>query len=168
MRYTIRHTFDTDEDTFWGKIFFDPEYNRALFEDHLHFNSYQVLELDEREDGSVLRRVECAPPIEVPAVAKKVIGDSTTYVEEGRFDPKSRRFTVDVTPKMGADKIKTRVVMYVEPRGDKRIERVVEVDNKVKVFGVGKVVEVIIEKQTRASYDAAADFTKRWIAERGL
>ena len=67
MRYTIRHTFNTDADTFWGKLFFDPAYNEALFKQHLKFNFYKVLELQHAPDGSVHRRVECAPPVEVPA-----------------------------------------------------------------------------------------------------
>jgi hypothetical protein len=168
VRYTIRHTFKIDADTFWNKLFFDPAYNDALFAQHLRFPTYRVLELEHKPDGSVHRRVECAPPTEIPAVAKKVVGDSTSYVEDGRFDPKTQRFTVQVTPKIGADKIKTQVTLWVEARGPKQIERLVEVDNTVKVFGVGKVLEAFIEKQTRATYDTAAAFTADWIAKQGL
>ena len=167
MRYTIRHTFNTDADTFWDKVFFDPEYNKALFQGHLGFKLYQVLTLDKAEDGSVHRRTECTPPVELPAAAKKLLGETMSYVEDGRFDPKTRRFTVDVQPKVAADKIKTRVVMWVEPAGDKRIDRFVEVDNTIKVFGVGGMLEGFVEKQTRANYDAAAAFTNKWIAEKG-
>jgi hypothetical protein len=168
VRYTIKHTFNTDVDSFWDKLFFDPDYNQALFEGHLKFNNYRVLQLERGSDGSVHRRVECAPPIELPAVAKKAIGDSTSYVEDGRFDPKSRRFSVEVTPRVGGDKIKTHVTMWAEARGDKRIERIVEVDNSVNIFGIGKILEAFVEKQMRATYDEAAAFTNRWIAERGL
>jgi hypothetical protein len=163
VHYTIRHSFDTDAGTFW-EMFFDPEYNRALFEDHLKFKVYRVLELDKRADGTIVRRVECAPAVEVPAVAKKIFGDATGYVEEGRFDPKTQRFVVTVTPKVGADRIQTRAEMRVEARGDKRIERIQDIDNTVKVFGVGKVIEGIIEAETRKTYDASADFTRKWLA----
>jgi hypothetical protein len=168
VRYTISHVFEIGADGFWDKLFFDPEYNQALFADHLKFNTYRVLELDKRPDGSVHRRVECAPPIELPAVAKKVVGDSTSYVEDGQFDPKTRRFSVVVVPKVGADKIKTRVTLWVEPRGDERVERFAEVDNSVNVFGIGKLVEAFIEKQTRVTYDAAAAFTNAWIKQKSL
>jgi hypothetical protein len=167
VRYQIKHTFNTDADTFWNKIFFDPGYNDALFRDHLKFN-YRVLELTHAPDGSVRRRVECTPPIELPGAAKKIFGESTSYVEDGKLDAKTRRFSVEVQPKVGADKIQTRVVMWVEPRGDKRIERIVDVDSSVKVFGVGKILEGFLEKQMRASYDTAADFTNKWIADKGL
>jgi hypothetical protein len=144
MRYTIRHTFDTDADTFWDKIFFDPEYNEALFLKHLGFTSYTLLALDRQADGSVTRRVECTPKVEIPAAVKKVIGDTASYVETGRFDPKTKRFSVEVQPRVAADRIKTRVAMWVEPRGDKKVERVVEVDSTVKVFGVGGMIEKLI------------------------
>ena len=165
MRYAIRHSFDTDPDTFW-KVFFDPEYNRALFVDHLRFKLYRVLALDRGPDGAVARRVECAPAVEIPAVARKVFGDATSYVEEGRFDPKTQRFTVSVAPKVGADRIQTRLEMRVEAHGERRIERIAEIDNTVKVFGVGKLIEAFIEGETRRTYDAAAEFTKKWLAEK--
>ena len=168
MRYTIRHTFNTDADTFWGKIFFDPDYNETLFLKHLGFSQYKLLSLDKQPDGAVTRRVECAPKAEIPVAVKKVIGDSASYTETGHFDPKTGRFSVEVQPRMAADRIKTRVTMWVEPRGDKKIERVVEVDTTVKVFGVGGMIEKLIEQQTRASYDAAATFTNQWIADKGL
>lgn len=168
MRFTIRHTFATDADTFWNQVFFDEAYNKELFEGFLHFPLYKILQLDKQADGTILRRIEAAPPVEIPAVARKVIGDSTSYIEEGRFDPNTKTFRVNVTPKVGGDRIKTTIAIRCEPRGDKRVERIADVDNQVKVFGVGKVIEAFIEKQTRDSYDASAEFTHRWISERGL
>jgi hypothetical protein len=168
VRYTIRHTFNIDADTFWNKLFFDPAYNQALFEGHLKFNVYRVLKLEHGGDGSVHRRVESAPPIEVPAVVKKIVGENTSYIEDGRFDPKTQRFRIEVMPKVGADKIKTVLTLSVEPRGPKKIERIAEIDTTVNVFGVGKVIELFVEKQMRATYDAASDFTQQWIAQKGL
>ena len=165
MRYSIRHAFDADADTFWN-VFFDADYNRVLFTEHLKFKLYHVLEFDRRADGVIVRRVECAPAVEVPAIARKIFGDATSYVEEGRFDPKAGRFTVDVRPKVGADRVQTRLEMRVEPRGERRIERIADIDNQVKVFGVGKVIEAFIENETRRTYDAAAEFTRKWLAEK--
>ena len=168
MRYTIKHIFNTDVDTFWDKIFFDPEYNETLFKQHLGFVVYEVLELDKKEDGSISRRVRGVPRVEIPAAVKKVLGDSAGYTENGRFDPSSKRFSIEVIPNTAADKIKTRLTMWVEPRGDKRIERFVDVESEVKIFGVGKMIEGVIEKQTRDNYGRAAEFTNRWIADKGL
>jgi hypothetical protein len=168
VRYTIKHTLNTDVDTFWDKIFFDPEYNRSLFKDRLHFGVFEVVALDRKPDGSVYRKTENAPPMEIPSVAKKFFGDSTGYFEAGTLDPQTRRFTSEVQPKVGADKIQMKVNLWVEPRGEKKIERIVEVESNVKIFGIGKIVEALIEKNTKESYDIAAKFTNEWIAEKGL
>jgi hypothetical protein len=139
VRYTIKHTLNTTVDTFW-KLFFDPEYNEKLFKERLKFNVYEVLAL----------------------------GDSTGYVETGLYDPKTRRFNTDIQPKVGADKIQMRVSIWAEPRGEKQIERFVAVDGGVKIFGIGKIVEGLLESNTRESYDIAADFTNKWVAEKAL
>ncbi len=168
MRYTIRHSFPISPEAFWTKLFFDPEYNRALFEGHLQFMLYKVLTLDTLPDGSVHRRVECVPKVEMPAAAKKILGETASYVEDGTYDKETGRFTADVLPKVGGDTIKTKVTLWLEPRGANEVDRIAEVDTTVKIFGVGKVLESFIEKQTRASYDTAAEFTVRWIADKGL
>jgi hypothetical protein len=168
VRYTIRHTFNLDADSFWEKLFFDPAYNEALFKGHLGFEQYKVAILDKKPDGSVHRRTECVPKVEMPTVAKKLFGEKAGYTEDGHFDPKTKRFTVNVTPSVAADRVKTTLTMWVEPRGDKRVERIVEVDSSVKVLGIGSMIEGIIEKQTRHNYDMAAEFTVRWIADKGL
>lgn len=174
MRYTIKHLIDTDIDTFWNKVFFDPEFNRALFIEALGFTTYNVLEDKRDADGTIHRRIECVPKVELPAAARKIFGHSAGYTEIGTFDPKTRKYTVDVIANMAADKIKTKSEIWVEPRatpgtlGDKRVERVVTVDNTVKVFGLGTLLEGFIEQQTRDSYNRGADFTNRWIKEHSL
>jgi hypothetical protein len=167
VRYTIKHTLNTDVDTFWDKIFFDPEFNEKVFKERLKFTVYEVLALERRPDGSVRRRIECAPPMEIPAIAKKFFGD-TAYYEDGTYDPKTRRFSAEVEPKTGADKVHMKVALWVEPRGDKKIERIVDVDSSVKIFGIGKIIEGLIEKNTRESYDIAAAATNQWIADKAL
>jgi len=168
VRYRISHPMNTDADTYWDKIFFDPEYNEKLFKDYLKFSNYRVLEMRKEADGAVHRRVESSPPIELPGALKKVMGDLSSYSEAGVFDPVRKRFTVKVTPSAGADKVRTEVVIWVEPRGADHSERMVDVDNEVKIFGVGKVAEKFLEQQLRSTYAAAAEFTNRWIAEKGL
>jgi hypothetical protein len=168
VRYTIRHTIETDVDTFWNKLFFDPEFNRALFVEALGFPTYEILEDRKEPSGVVHRRVECVPKVELPAAARRVLGDTAGYTEVGRFDPVARKYFVDVLPKMAADKIKTKSEVSVEARGDKRCERIVMVDNTVKIFGIGTFVEGYIEQQTRDLYNRGADFTNQWIKNHGL
>lgn len=168
MRYTIKHTIETDVDTFWNTLFFDAEFNRALFVEGLHFTHYQVLEETREPSGVVRKRVEATPKIELPAPARKIFGDTAGYTEVGRYDPAAKKYFVEVIPKVAADKIKTTTEIWAEARGDKRCERLVLVENNVKVFGLGGLLEGFIEQQTRDTYAKAAEFTNRWIRDKGL
>jgi hypothetical protein len=168
VRYTIKHTIETDVDTWWTKLFFDAEFNQALFLEGLRFITYQVLDEVRAPDGAITRRVECTPKIELPGPARKIFGDTAGFTEVGRFDPTAKKYFADVIPKVAADKIKTASETWAEPRGDKRIERVVQVETTVKVFGLGTLLEGFIEQQTRDQYSKAAEFTNRWIRDKGL
>lgn len=164
MSYEIRDSFDCDATTFW-RVFFDAAYSEALYRGHLKFDVFEVVSLEKDADGNISRRTRQAPRVEIPAVAKKAIGDSTGFTEEGRFDAKSQRWTFTVIPATAADKVKTTGEMWCEPRGEGRIERVTRIDTKVKIFGIGGVVESFIEKTTRTLYGQAAEFTRGWIRD---
>ena len=66
-----------------------------------------------------------------------------------------------------ADKIDISGELWTEPNGEGKLDRCVTMNIKVKIFGVGKVVEGFIEKTTRESYDRATDYTNGWLAEQG-
>jgi len=166
LRFTIRHIIETDVDSFW-EMYFDEAYNDAMYKDELKFSIYELLSLTRQDDGSVLRRTNNGPPIELPAAIKRV-GAFTSYIEEGRYDPRVGRWIADFVPASMGEKTKTHAEVWVEPRGDKRCERFAEVDVRVKIFGVGKLVEKFVEQQTCRLYEDAARFTNQWIADKGL
>lgn len=168
MRYTIKHTIETDFETFWDKLFFDPEFNRAMFQDFLGFPVYRLVEERKDANGVLHRRLECSPKIELPAAARKIFGDTVGYTEIGRYEPSQHRYFIQGIPNVGAEKVKTTSEIWAEPRGDKKVERFALVENTVKVFGLGTLIEGFIEQQTRDLYARGADFTNRWIREKGL
>jgi len=168
MKFTIRHTWNISEEEYWPKIFFDDEYNRRLYKEGLEFPVYEVLEATEHPDGSRTRKLRIEPKAEAPTVVKKLIGDSLQYTEEGRWDPKTRRWKYTVTLSKLADKISIKGEFWVEKRGDKQIERICDVDVNVRIFGVGGVIESFVEKTTRESYEKTGKFTTAWIRDHAL
>jgi uncharacterized protein DUF2505 len=168
MRYTIKHPVHTDVDTFWNKIFFDGEFNNALFVEGLGFTTYEVTEQRTEPSGVITRRVEQLPKVELPAAARRVLGDNTGFTEVGRFDPATKKYTADIIGKVASDKIKTKLEIWLEPRGDKRSERIAQIENTVKIFGLGTLIEGFIEQQTRELYNRGAELTNNWIKARGL
>jgi hypothetical protein len=167
-RITLKHLFDTDEATFWPKVFFDREYNHRLYHEALRYKRWELLEQREEPGGAIVRRATMEPAFEVPALLKKAIGDGISYTEEGRFDPATRRWRYTITPNRMADKLTTRGEYWVEARGAKQIERICTVDLEAKIFGVGGALESFIEKQTREAYDTTMRFTNAFIREKGL
>ncbi|MEM9195703.1 MAG: DUF2505 domain-containing protein [Myxococcota bacterium] len=165
--FTVRHTFNCDVDTFWEKIFLDPEFNKELYLKELNFDGYDVLE--ERDEGDKLhRRIRTAPRSEAPKAVKKVLGDSLSYVEEGFLDRAEKKYRYKVIPSTLADKSDIGGELWAEPRGEGKCERICRVNIKIKVFGVGKLVESFVEKTTADSYDQAAVFTNKFIERQGL
>jgi hypothetical protein len=163
-KFTVEHVFDTDVDSFWKEIFFNDEYNRRLYEEALGFG-YQKLELNDLGGGVWTRRVPTDPKADnVPAAMRKIVGDTLYYIEDGRFDPASKRWKFSVTTSKAADKVEIHGEYWVEPRGDARVVRYCTTQIHVKVPLVGAVIEKFVEKQTRENYDKAAAFTNRWIA----
>ena len=167
-KFTLRDTFHTDETTYWEKIFFNPAYNEQLYLKELHFLAYSLVDKKDDADGSFTKRTNISPPMDAPAVVKKVIGDSISYIEEGRFDAKTRRWSYKMLPSKMADKFTSKGELWVEKKGDKIIERVCTVEIAASVFGVGGVIEGFIEKQTRDSYKVVATFTEKFIRDNNL
>jgi hypothetical protein len=162
VRYTLRHKIETGVDSFW-KLFFDLEAYRSLLEG---ICTYDLLEERTDSDGIVHRRVAYGFNVKLPDVVKKVVGDGS-YVEIGRYDPQAKTYSAQQVPKVGADKFISSFDMYAEPLGEQCCERVSVIDNTVKVFAVGSMLEGMLEKAVRTSQEKAVEQINRWIRETG-
>lgn len=166
--FTIRDVFDTDVDTYWNRLFFDAEYNERVYREALGFKDFTVLEQSGEPGGPRTRAMRTEPAAEIPAVVRKLIGDSLGYTERGSFDPATKVWTYTITPGAMPDKMKIGGRLWAEPKGDKQLVRIADIHIEVKIFGVGGAVEKFIEKTTRDSYVKATEFTNRFVREKGL
>ena len=166
-RFTLKHTFPTDPDTFWSRVFFAAEYNQGLYA-ALKYRVWEELEKTTDAAGKVRRRAKMEPGFDAPAILKKLIGDGISYVEDGTWDPKTGKWTYSIVPSKMPDKVKTHGEYWLEPRGDKQLERICTVNIDASIFGVGGALESYLEKTTRESYEVAARFTRDYLAKHGL
>lgn len=165
---TMRHEIDTDEDTYWAKCVFDADFNKKMYIDALKFPQWKLLDSKD-DDAKIWRKVQVDPPTgHMPGPVKKVIGDRLSYVEDGTFDKKTKRYAFKVTPSTLADKTTVAGEMWVEKLGDKKIVRHTKISVEVKVFMVGGLVEDRIIADLRSSYDKGTAFTNQYIKENGL
>jgi hypothetical protein len=165
LGYTVRHTIDTDVDSFW-KLFFDPELARALLKSIGNAATFEVSGERVDDQGMHHRRIDCTSNTELPDFVKKFVGDGS-YTELGRFDPTLKKYNAQCIPKLGADKFQTTFEISTSPLDNgARCERLTTVENKVKVFGIGGMIESLLERTQREADQKSADFINEWIRSR--
>jgi hypothetical protein len=164
----VEHTFNCSEATFWDRLFLDPEYNERLFKTELKFPVWREVSREER--GGILYRVlEIVPYVgELPGALKAVVGEGIGYEERGSLDRAARRYKVDVVPNRLADKVSVKVEMSTTADGENRCRRKARAEATVKIFGVGGSLEKRLLSDLERSYQKSADFTNRFISEKGL
>jgi hypothetical protein len=164
----IEHTYSCSSDVFWSKIFLDEEYNRRLFLDELHFESWRVLRSETR-GNEVHRAIEAVPSVgDLPAPLKKLLSAGAGYEERGVVDLKGHRYRLEVTPRSLASKLTIQGELFTTPAGERSCLRTYVAKVEARVFGVGGMIEERLLSDMERSYAKAAVFTNRWIAERGL
>lgn len=169
MKFTIRHPYNIEPEPFWQDVFFDADYNEKLYREGLRFEAFDVLELTSPPDGRRARKVRVKPHLDAPAPIRKVIGDSVSYVEEGRLElggPQGPRWVARVIPSTLAEKTQVHAEMWLERTGAGRSDRVASFDIEVKIFGIGGMFEKFLEKTMRDNYQKAAEYTNTWLARR--
>lgn len=162
MAYTVRHTIDTDVDTLWN-LYFDEGLAREMLKSLGDVGGFEVVEDRLDEDGIKHRRVECWSNVELPSIAKKLIGDGA-YTEIGAFDTRLKKYKAQCVPKQNADKFGTTFEVTLHPiDGGKRCEREIVVENKVTIFGIGGMVTTMLERVQRDSHEHSAKFLNEWL-----
>lgn len=162
MSTTATHTIDTDVDGFWH-LFFDIDLARAMLADLGNVGGFDIVEERVDERGLRHRRIECWSNVELPDFIKKLIGDGS-YTEVGSFDPVHKLYKAEVIPKRGADKFGSTFEVTAVPIEDgKRCERRVSTENKVKIFGIGGMLEGLLERTQREGHERSAKFINNWI-----
>ena len=164
----IEHTFNCSEATFWDRIFLDAEYNERLFKGELKFPVWREVSREER-GGALHRVLEVVPYVgELPAALKAVVGEGIGYEERGVLARDAKSYKVEVVPNRMAEKISVKVEMSTTPDGDNRCRRKARAEATVKIFGIGGTIEKRILSDLERSYAKSAEFTNKFIAEKGL
>jgi len=164
----IEHTYDCSQEVFWGQIFLDETYNRTLFLDELHFESWRVVSSEER-GGELHRVVEGVPSLgDLPGTIKRLLSDGAGFSERGVFDRAQQRYRLEVTPRSLTSKLSISGELFTSPLGERSCRRTYIARVEARVFGVGGLIEQRLLDDIERSYAKAATFTNRWISSHGL
>ncbi|RYZ60900.1 MAG: DUF2505 family protein [Proteobacteria bacterium] len=164
---TLRNPLDCSPEAYFEGCLFDEAYSTRLFKDVLKFPGVEVLEL-KKEGDLWRRRVKVMPPMTgIPGPVKKMVGDSMSYIEDGTYDVKAKRYKYTVIPSTAAEKTKTQGEAWCEVENGKTV-LVTKFSIDVKVMMIGGMIEDKILADLRASLDQATPFIASFTAEKGL
>jgi len=161
-KFTVTHEINCNAETFW-KTFFEEDFNKKLYTDHLQFPEFKVIEQKET-DSQITRKTAGKPKMSMPGPVAKLLGDNFRYTEEGTFDKATKVFRWKMIPSTLADKIKTGGAVRIEPIGDNKVRRIADLEVEAKIFGVGGLMESSAEKQLREGWDQSAVFMNKYLA----
>jgi hypothetical protein len=147
---TITQRVDGDPARHWA-LYLDDAYDRAQYIDGLHYPSYELVERSET-DAEIRRTTRIMPKLDLPGPVAKLFGSRFGYVEAGRFDKATQVWTSTTTPNMLQGKLHTRTIVRVQPDGDARCKRTIEVEIEANVFAIGGLVESSLDKNLRAGW----------------
>lgn len=167
MQYRIEDDFSCDLATYW-RVFFDEAYNQGLYE---ALNIQRELvecrpDATSLDPGAPIHRVQrLTPQREMPAVMKKVLRGTLSYLEHNDFDPSRNEIKVRTVPSLMADKITTEGIYRVQALGQDKVRRVWEGRCDCKIPLVGSKIEKVIVEEVQESYAKTTSFTREWLAK---
>jgi Protein of unknown function (DUF2505) len=152
-------------DLFW-RIFLDPAYLRALYLEELKYKGFEILEITD-----ALRKLRIVPNFNLPGPIEALIGESFAYEEHGTLDRAHDVWTWRmVQPKDLHPAAKPREGLVaalgsvrIEATSEHQCRRSNEVVIEANIFGLGGLIESIIEKEFRAAWVKETALLTRWI-----
>jgi hypothetical protein len=165
MKTTARFAIATDAETYWHKLYLDPEFTRALYLEGLGCDSVEILESWTSKTGQYHRQLLAHPHLDAPAFIQKLFGDSQQFTDDGQFDPAAKRWDYRVI----TAKLSTKIHIEGSQRTVETasgVELLSDLEVRVDVLGFGGLVEKFIAKQFEEKLAMQDRFTRQWLASR--
>lgn len=159
VKLTVHHAIGCSPDEFWV-LYFDEGFTERLHLEGLGSTSVEVIAQSETVGGpgAFTRQIRYGQQPDMPGPVRKLFGDEVVTTEDGSFDPATGVWSFTLVPGTMADKTKLSGTMTLTDNGDGTSDQEFTLDAKVKIFGIGPVVEKFIEKQAKDSQAASAAF----------
>lgn len=159
--------FPVRSETYWRELCLSLEYQERLYCEALGCRTMHVLEHEGGYETGMRRRLRFEKPIDAPAPIRKLFGDCVTIEEVSSFDPQARCWSYQMIPAVLGERLDIRGSV----RLDENAEGVVQLSTtsvSCRIFGVGGIIEHFVAKSTFEGNADKADFTLRYIEEKGL
>jgi hypothetical protein len=149
-----------------------PSFRRIYYSEEFNRDVAEAVKLQERTqvehvtlpDGRERRRVHIVPRATLPAPFLKLLnGQQITYDETTIFNPATRSATFSVESPAGETIAVTGVAQFIEEAGAVRLQ--FDGEAKVKVFGVGGLIERYIIGEVKSRYEHIERLLQKFVDE---
>ena len=158
MKLTLSYSWECPPEAFWA-LYYDPEFTVRLHLDHLGSTSAEVVAQEGDITNGLVRTLRYGQRPNMPGPVRKIFGEEVITTEVSTYDPASTTTTFTMTPGTMADKTQIEGRIALTPEGGGATETFF-LDARVKIFGVGPIVERFIEAQARDMQAKAVDFMR--------
>jgi len=159
-KFTMEHVLEAREEQFWAEIFRSEKFNRALYIGHLGFG----YELESWDPTNSSRRARIWPLTNVPKALTDLLGGEISFVEDGSCDEAAGRYDFRIIPSRLRERIDVKGCVETTPLTDRTCRRIVALEIDVRMFGIGGLIESLLEATTREQYDKNAAFINEYLA----
>jgi hypothetical protein len=165
MKVTVHHTINCAPEEFWA-LYHDKAFIQRLHLEGLGSTTVEVLGQSGTPGKAFQRQIRWGQRPDMPGPVRKLFGDEVVTTEDGSYDPATGIWSFTLVPGTLADKTKMSGTMSLTDNGDGTSDQVFTLEAKVGIFGVGSLVEKVIEKQAKDSQARSAAFVNAELASR--
>ncbi len=158
MKLNLTYDWSCPPAAFW-ELYFDPEFVVRLHLQGLGSLSAEVLSQDGDLTSGLTRTLRYSQRPNMPGPVRKIFGEEIVSTEVSTFNPSTQMTTFELTPGTMADKTHIEGAIALSQEGDVTTETFM-LEAKVKIFGIGPVVERFIEAQAREIQEKSVAFMR--------
>jgi hypothetical protein len=158
MKLTLSYTWACPPAAFW-ELYFDPEFAVRLHLEALGSTSAEVLSQEGDLSSGLVRTLRYGQKPNAPGPVRKIFGEEILTTEVSTFDPATSTTTFTMTPGTMADKTHIDGSIAMAER-DGGASETFTLEARVKIFGVGPVVERFVEHQAREIQEKSVAFMR--------
>mgnify|MGYP005826706549 CR=1 FL=1 len=162
-----RWRFPVSAQTYWRDLCLSLDYQKRLYCEALGFVRMEVLENEGSYETGVRRRLRFEKPLEMPLPIRKLIGENVIIEEVSQFDPREQVWSYQMVPAVIGDKVEIRGAVRLDENAE-GVEQLSKNSVSCKMFGIGSIIEHFVAKSTVEGNTDKANFTLKYIAEKGL
>jgi hypothetical protein len=158
MRISLVYGWDCTPETFWT-LYFDLDFVVRLHLEGLGSTSAEVVSQEGDLSSGLVRTLRYGQRPNAPGPVRKIFGDEIISTEVSTYDPATSRVTFTVTPGTMPDKTHIVGSIAVSRESGSTVETF-SLDARVKIFGVGPIVERFVEAQAREMQEKSVAFMR--------